>query len=96
MTKLVSDQVPKPGTSLLDGACVNLYTDDSDARISQEVPNLKGKSVYQARNMLAARNLNIHISGSGMILSQDPMAGSLVEEGTVINVTLQDVIQDTH
>ncbi len=96
MTKLVSDQVPKPGTSLLDGACVNLYSDDSDARISQEVPNLKGKSIYQARNMLAARNLNLHVSGSGIILSQDPMAGSLVEEGTVINVTLQDVIQDTH
>ena len=95
-TKLVSDQVPKPGTALLDGACVNLYTDDSDARISQEVPNLKGKTVYQAKNMLTARNLNIHVTGSGVILSQDPMAGTPVEEGTVINVTLQEVIQDTH
>jgi len=95
-SKLVSDQVPKPGTELLDGACINLYSDDSEARVSQEVPNLKDKSVSQARNMLKAKNLNIHVSGSGIILSQDPMAGTLVEEGTVINVTLQDKITDVH
>lgn len=94
--KLVSDQVPKPGTELLNDACINLYSSDSDARISQEVPNLKGKSVSQAYNMLKARNLNIHISGSGTILSQDPMAGTLVEEGSVINVTLKEEIQDVH
>ncbi len=95
-TKIVSDQVPKPGAELIQGACINLYSSDSDARISQEVPNLKGKSVSQANNMLKARNLNIHVSGSGTILSQDPMAGTLVEEGTVINVTLKQEIQDAH
>ena len=95
-SKLVSDQVPKPGTELLEGACINLYSSDSEARLSQEVPDLKGKSVSQARNMLKARNLNIRVSGSGTILSQDPMAGTLVEEGTVVNVTLQQEIQDAH
>lgn len=95
-TKLISDQVPKPGAELIQGACINLYSSDSDARISQEVPNLKGKSVSQANNMLKARNLNIHVSGTGTILSQDPMAGTLVEEGTVINVTLKQEIQDAH
>ena len=92
----VSDQVPKPGTALISGATVNLYSSDSEARVSQEVPNLKGMSYSQARNALKAKNLNIHVTGSGTVLSQDPMAGTTVEEGTVINVILQDKIQDAH
>lgn len=93
---IVTDQVPKPGTALISGATVNLYSTGNEARVSQEVPNLKGMSFAQARNALKAKNLNIHVTGSGTVLSQDPMAGTSVEEGTVINVTLQKEIQDAH
>lgn len=93
---IVADQVPKPGTALISGASVNLYSTGNEARVSQEVPNLKGMSYAQARNALKAKNLNIHITGSGTVLSQDPMAGTTVEEGTVINVTLKKEIQDAH
>lgn len=93
---IVTDQVPKPGTALLKGASVNLYSTGNEARISQEVPNLKGMSFAQARNALKAKNLNIHVTGSGTVLSQDPMAGTSVEEGTVININLHQQIQDAH
>lgn len=93
---IVTDQVPKPGASLITGATVNIYSSGNEARVSQEVPNLKGMSFAQARNALKAKNLNIHVTGSGTVLSQDPMAGTTVEEGTVINVTLQNEIQDAH
>lgn len=93
---LVTDQMPKPGTALVSGATVNLYSEGNEARISQEVPNLKGMSYAQARNALKAKNLNIHVSGSGVVLFQDPMAGTSVEEGTVINVTLQQHLTDAH
>lgn len=95
-TLLVTDQVPKPGTALISGSTVNLYSTGNEARISQEVPNLKGMTYAQARNALKAKNLNIHVTGSGTVLSQDPMAGTSVEEGTVINVTLHKEIQDAH
>lgn len=95
-TQIVTDQVPKPGTSLLKNATVQLYTATNNARVSQTVPNLKGMSYAQAKNALKAKNLNIHVNGSGTVLSQDPMAGTSVEEGTVINVTLQKEIQDAH
>ena len=85
---LVTDQVPKPGTALVSGAIVNLYSEGNEARISQEVPDLKGMSYLQAKSALKQRNLNIHVTGTGTVLSQDPMAGTSVEEGTVINVTL--------
>ena len=93
---IVTDQVPKPGTALISGSSVNLYSTGNEARVSQEVPNLKGMSYAQARNALKAKNLNIHVTGSGTVLSQDPMAGTSVEEGTVINVTLKNEIQDAH
>ena len=94
---LVTDQVPKPGTSLIKGSTINLYSEGNEARISTEVPNLKGMSLAQAKNALRAKNLNIHATGSsGKIVSQDPMAGTSVEQGTVINVTLQDTSTEAH
>ena len=93
---IVTDQVPKPGAALVSGASVNLYSTGNEARVSQEVPNLKSMGYYQAKNALKAKNLNISVSGTGTVLSQDPMAGTTVEEGTVVHVTLKQEIQDAH
>ena len=38
---VVTDQVPKPGTALVSGAIVNLYSEGNEARTSQTVPDLK-------------------------------------------------------
>lgn len=91
---IVSEQMPKGGTSLLSGAVVRLYTKDNDTKVSQNVPNLKGMTASQAKNALKSKNLNIRITGSGKITSQDPIAGTSVEEGTVISVTLQSEIKE--
>ena len=80
----------------MNGANINLYSEGNEARVSQEVPNLKGMSYAEARDTLKSKNLNIHVTGSGTVLSQDPMAGTTVEEGTVINVILKNEIQDAH
>ena len=42
--------------------------------------------------MLRAKNLNISSKGSGIVVAQDPIFGTSVDEGTVINVTLQEQI----
>ena len=95
-TSLVSDQVPKPGTSLLTGSIIKLYETGNDARVSTTVPNLKGMSLAQAKNALKSKGLNLHYTGSGTVLSQDPIADSSVEEGSVVNVILHQEIQDAH
>ena len=56
----------------------------------KQVPDLKGKSADQARNSLQALNLNMSVQGSGVVVSQDIVAGTEVEEGTVVNLTLKD------
>lgn len=93
--ELVTDQVPKPGTSLYKNAIVKLYTKGSESRISSSVPDLKNMSLSQAKNALESKNLNIKYSGSGKVISQDPTAGTSVEEGTVISVILQEEINSS-
>ena len=69
---------------------------NSSESISTTVPDIKGKSFYQATNALKAANLNIQATGSGIVVSQDISSGTSVEEGTVIKVTLQDVSSELH
>lgn len=85
---VVIDQVPKPGISLSKNSIIMLY--DQDTRISTTVPDLTGKSEYQATAALRNSNLNISIEGTGVVVSQDPPKGSNVDAGTVVKVTLSE------
>ncbi len=87
---IVAEQVPKSGTQLQKNGIVKIYAEGKDERVSQTVPDLKGVSLAQAKVMLKARNLNISSKGTGIVIAQDPKAGTSVDEGTVINVTLQE------
>lgn len=89
--EIISEQVPKAGTQLSKKGIVKLYVEGKDDRVSQTVPDLKGVSFEQARIMLEARNLNISSSGTGIVIAQDIKADTQVDEGTIINVTLQEV-----
>ena len=91
---LVTDQVPKPGVSLSSGSIIMLY--DQDTRTSTTVPDLTGKSAYQATTELRNSNLNISIEGTGTVVSQDPPKGSSVDAGTVVKVTLRQTSKDSH
>lgn len=93
---LVSDQVPKPGTSLPAGSVVNIYSEENEARTSVQVPDLKDMNLSQVKNALKSRNLNLNANGAGVVTSQSPMAGTTVEEGTIIDVTLQKKITEAH
>lgn len=86
---IIKEQMPKGGTQLISGGIVKTYVDGNDARVSQTVPDLKGVTLSQAKIMLKAKNLNISSTGDGIVIAQDPKAGKEADEGTVINVTLQ-------
>lgn len=87
---LVTDQVPASGTKLPNNSLVILYTAENNVRTSTTVPNLNNMTAAQAANSLKSKNLNISAEGSGTIKSQEPAAGTSVEQGTVIKVTLSD------
>lgn len=87
--EIIKEQMPKSGTQLTSGGIVKAYVEGNDTRVSQTVPDLKGVTLSQAKIMLKAKNLNISSTGDGIVITQDPKAGKEADEGTVINVTLQ-------
>lgn len=94
--EVITSQNPKAGTSISTKGIVRAYSESASNSISATVPDLKGKSLYQASNALKSVNLNIQVTGSGIVVSQDILSGTEVEEGTIIKVTLQDVASELH
>lgn len=87
---LVTDQVPKAGTTLPNNSLVMLYTAENNVRTSTTVPSLNGMTATQAASSLKAKNLNIMIEGSGKVVNQEPAANTSVEQGTVVKITLKN------
>lgn len=87
-TTLVTDQNPKPGSSIPKKSIIVLYSAENDTRVSVKVPDFKGKSLSQAENMAKANNINITSEGSGTVVSQSIMVDTAVEEGTIVKLIL--------
>ena len=87
-TDIVTEQYPTKGYELVKGSIVKLYTETENTRVSKQVPDLTGKSLYQVKTLLKELNLNYSVTGSGTVVSQEPIANTSVEEGTIIKVPL--------
>ena len=85
---LVTDQTPKPGSKIPEDSIIMLYSEENDTRVSVKVPDFKGKSLSQARNMARSNNLNITYEGTGTVISQSITVDTSVEEGTIIELKL--------
>ena len=73
-----------------------MYDQESPEKTIVSVPPLKGMTAEQAINSLKSKNLNINIEGSGKVISQSPINGTELEEGSIISVTLMDEIKDAY
>ena len=45
-------------------------------------------NLSQVKDALKKKNLNLSVSGSGIVVSQEPLKGTSVEEGTIVKVTM--------
>lgn len=88
LTDIVTEQYPVKGSQLIKDSVVKLYTETINTRVSVQVPNLNGKNLSQVKVLLKEKNLNLSVSGSGTVITQDPISGTSVEEGSIIKVTL--------
>ena len=93
---LVADQNPKPGSKLAANSIIMLYGEGDTVATSVSVPDLSNMNLSQATNALKAKNLNISVTGSGIVTTQDYAAGELVQEGTIISVNLKPTLTDAH
>lgn len=92
-------QYPEAGTKVAAGTTVYLYTDSTEYT-KTTVPDVTGKSVALASQMLAGSGLNVRISGdeNGQVTAQDVAAGTETPMGTVVTITAAaaaEPVQDT-
>lgn len=97
-SEIVTEQIPRAGTPLVEGSIIKLYSDSTkDSKTTTVVPNLKGMSYSAAKNLLASHKLNINAVGNGQVVSQDPIEGTEIKEGTIVTITLQnDISSSSH
>ncbi len=84
--ELITIQYPMAGEALEERGVVSLYTSTNTERRMVEVPNVRRQGSSNVRSALQEKNLNMKTTGSGVAIYQDPAAGTLVEEGTIVNV----------
>jgi stage V sporulation protein D (sporulation-specific penicillin-binding protein) len=87
----IIDQTPKPDIMVSEKSIVLLYL-ETYRGFSQEVivPNVIGKTINGATNLLKSENLRIQVSGTGIAVSQDPLPGEVVNVDTIVKVEFQD------
>ncbi len=87
----VVDQTPKPDIMVSEKSIVLLYL-ESYREQSQEVivPNVIGKTVNGATNLIKGAGLRMQISGTGIAVNQSPLAGEVVDKDSVIRVYFEE------
>lgn len=90
-TSIVTDQMPKSGVTLDKGSTIYLYTSENDTRMSVKIPSITGLTVDEAKAKLKENNLNLKVEGNeGIIVSQEPPANKSVEEGSIVDVVIEN------
>ena len=88
----VTDQIPKPGSSLRRSGSMILYTENENMQMETAVPDVIGMTAEKANQAIVNAGLNINIVGAENMNSQasatiqNPQAGEVVPLGTIITV----------
>ncbi len=82
---VVTATVPKAGESLPEKGVVKIQLEGLTSK-KVEVPNVRKQSKENVKDIISKKNLNVKLSGNGVAIFQDPPAGTMVEEGTIISV----------
>ncbi|MCK4225451.1 PASTA domain-containing protein [candidate division WOR-3 bacterium] len=86
--------VPEPGKKITEDIALKLIVSSGPEEV--EVPDVRKKTLYQAKNILSERGLKLgnvrEITSPeypfDIIISQDPKPGETMEKGSRVNVTI--------
>lgn len=83
-------QLPAPGADMAQGSLVMLYVEGA-AHADEHVivPDTSGLSVAEANRLIRSYGLKMIVSGSGIAVSQKPIAGETVTPTSVVEVTFE-------
>lgn len=86
----VISQLPAPGAYMTEGSLVMLYVDGSVQDEGYiEVPDVAGLSVAEANRLIRSFGFRMTVSGSGIAVSQKPIAGEKALPTTIVEVIFE-------
>lgn len=80
----VANQLPKAGTTILEGEKVIILTDGDAA-----VPDMTGWSLRDVMKAAKLTELQLESNGNGYVTAQDPAPGTPIRSGAKLKITLQ-------
>ncbi len=83
--EIIKDQIPKSGASLSAGGTVRVYNSDAEKQ-TVAVPDLRNKSVSNAKSLLSKRGLNVRVVGDGYVITQDPSPEEVIQKGSIVTI----------
>ena len=88
----IVDQVPQPGAVVKEGSTVILFFsgfEEEKIKYQVTVPDLEGKTVEEAADLLGKLGLRFKWSGSGRIQNQRPVPGTTIDYGEYVEAQLE-------
>ncbi len=86
----VVEQTPKPDSVVPENSVVLLYTYKPESEQTVKMPDLSGKTMSEAINAINRADLNIKVSGHGVVYKQQYEAGEDVKKGSVVLVEFRN------
>lgn len=98
---IVLSQDIEDGETVNKGSTVKLVVSKGSGIVNVEVPSLVGKTEQEARNLLTEAGLKVNVvndedeaKNDGVVLRQSKDAGTEVQEGTTITITVNKVSEE--
>ena len=86
----VTNMEPYPGSLVEENAIISVNLSDSKSDANKLImPNLKGKTLEEATDILNKLQITFKANGTGVVDSQDVIAGKLIEKGTKVKLDLK-------
>ena len=95
---IVISQEVEPDTEVDAGTVIKIVVSKGSGIVKVKVPSLIGKTEQEAKDLLSAANLEVNVvtdedesKKDGVVLRQSQDAGTEVEEGTTITITVNKI-----
>ena len=95
---IVISQEVEPDTEVDAGTVIKIVVSKGSGIVKVKVPSLIGKTEQEAKDLLSAANLEVNVvtdedesKNDGVVLRQSQDAGTEVEEGTTITITVNKI-----
>lgn len=87
----VINMEPYPGALVEEGSTISVnLSDDNIDNNKLIMPDLEGKTLEEATNILNSMNISFSTTGVGIVEEQDVIAGKLIEKNTKVTLKLKE------